>query len=30
MDSYVPGLFDRLMDDGGAAAGGVAVHLSLE
>ena len=30
MDSYVPGLFDRLMGDGGAAAGGVAVRLSLE
>ncbi|MCC7682090.1 type VI secretion system baseplate subunit TssE [Janthinobacterium sp. FW305-128] len=30
MDSYVPGLFDRLMDDGGGAAGGVAVRLSLE
>ncbi|KAB0326105.1 type VI secretion system baseplate subunit TssE [Janthinobacterium sp. SUN128] len=29
MDSYVPGLFDRLMGDGGAA-GGVAVRLSLE
>lgn len=30
MDSYVPGLFDRLMGDGGASAGGVAVRLSLE
>ena len=29
MDSYVPGLFDRLMGDGGAS-GGVAVRLSLE
>ena len=30
MDSFVPGLFDRLMGDGGAAAGGVAARLSLE
>jgi len=29
MDSYVPGLFDRLMGDGGAS-GGLAVRLSLE
>ena len=30
MDSYVPGLFDRLMGDGSAAAGGVAARLTLE
>ncbi|MEG0883589.1 MAG: type VI secretion system baseplate subunit TssE [Janthinobacterium sp.] len=35
MDSYVPGLFDRLMGDAGGAhgaggAGGVVAHLSLE
>ncbi|MGK5080944.1 type VI secretion system baseplate subunit TssE [Janthinobacterium sp. HLX7-2] len=30
MDSYVPGLFDRLMGDSSGAAGGVVARLSLD